>query len=224
MLSEIYSPRPRLVRFTVHPVAVAEAAPEYPGKRLFDLLLAGLVTLLVLSWLVPIVGLLILTTSRGPVFFIQRRTGLNGRPFRCYKFRTMRQSADRGVFRQTARHDDRVTPLGRVLRRTNIDEIPQLLNVLRGEMSIVGPRPHPLPLDDQFWDTLDGYPQRYRARPGLTGLAQSRGCRGAVVEARTMKHRVMYDRLYIRKASLGFDLRICWLTMKAMLGPNPDAF
>jgi putative colanic acid biosysnthesis UDP-glucose lipid carrier transferase len=203
---------------------VVPMMPDYPGKRLFDLILSGLVTLLILSWLVPILGLLIVATSPGPMFFIQRRTGRNGRAFRCFKFRTMYQANDPMVFRQTTRNDPRVTPLGRFLRRTNLDEIPQLLNVLRGEMSIVGPRPHPLPLDEQFWYSLSGYPQRYRVRPGLTGLAQARRCRGAVVNARMMKHRVVYDLFYIKRRSFGLDLHICMQTLVAMLRENPDAF
>lgn len=203
---------------------VAPPAPEYIGKRLFDLIVAGLVVVFLLSWLGVLIALLIRATSSGPILFIQTRTGRNGQPFRCLKFRTMYNSAPGGSFRQTLRNDNRVTPIGAFLRRTNLDELPQILNVLLGEMSIVGPRPHPIPLDAAYWDTLQGYSQRYRARPGLTGLAQARGSRGAVFTKLTMKHRLNYDLLYIQKSSLHFDFYICVQTLLCMFRGNSEAF
>lgn len=223
MVSELVKPH---LRHSYVPMSarVAPSAPEYGGKRLFDLLVAGLVTVFVLSWLGVLIALLIRATSSGPIFFIQTRTGLNGQPFRCLKFRTMYHDAPGGSFRQTLRNDDRVTPLGRFLRRANLDELPQILNVLLGEMSIVGPRPHPIPLDALYWDTMHGYSQRYRARPGLTGLAQARGCRGAVQTTLTMHQRLKFDLFYIKKSSLHFDFYICVQTVLCMFKGNSDAF
>lgn len=197
---------------------------HYSGKRIFDLVIAGLVTVFILSWLIPLVGLVIMLTSRGPAIFIQTRSGLHGRHFACYKFRTMHWSSSQGPFHQASKNDTRVTPVGRFLRRTNLDEMPQFLNVLLGQMSIVGPRPHPIQLDAQFWHSMPGYPHRYQVRPGITGLAQAQGCRGETSSTLKMKHRLMYDQFYIRKASLGLDTSICLHTLLSMLKGNTDAF
>lgn len=192
-------------------------------KRAFDIAVAGVVTITVLLWLVPIVGLLIMATSPGPVLFVQLRTGRNGRPFRCLKFRTM--TYDRNAeFRQAVKNDMRVTRIGRFLRRTNLDEMPQFLNVLTGHMSVVGPRPHPLPLDAQHWHTLPGYKERYMVKPGITGLAQSRGARGETGELYKMIHRLRYDHLYIRRQSTRLDAKICWWTVKSALKGNKNAW
>lgn len=223
MVSEIAKPHLRHP-YIPYSARVAPSVPEYAGKRLLDLIVAGFITVFLLSWLATLIGLLIRATSSGPVFFIQTRTGRNGQPFRCFKFRTMYHDAPGYSFRQTLRNDNRVTPIGRFLRRTNLDELPQILNVLLGEMSLVGPRPHPIPLDAAYWDTMKGYAQRYRARPGLTGLAQARGCRGAVFTTLTMHHRLKYDLLYIKKSSLHFDLYICVQTIMCMSKGNSDAF
>jgi putative colanic acid biosynthesis UDP-glucose lipid carrier transferase len=177
----------------------------------------------VLTWLIPLVGLLILLTSRGPVLFVQSRTGRNGQPFPCLKFRTMTYVPN-AAFRQATRDDVRVTRIGRFLRRTNLDEMPQFLNVLAGHMSVVGPRPHPIPLDAQYWHSLPGYAERYRVKPGITGLAQARGARGETREVRSMKLRVQYDRLYISRQSLRLDAKICWWTVQAALGGNKNAW
>lgn len=202
----------------------ADMPGTYKGKRFFDLLVAGLVALLILSWLVPLIGLLVVLTSRGPAIFRQTRSGLNGRHFTCYKFRTMQWPASKEPFQQASRGDARVTLIGRLLRRTNLDEIPQFINVLLGDMSIVGPRPHPIQLDSQFWYSLPGYPRRYKVRPGITGLAQARGCRGETGNHLKMKHRLMYDQFYIHKASLKMDISICLQTLVTMLTGNTDAF
>ncbi len=147
-------------------------------KRVFDLVVAGVVTILILSWLIPLLGLIIRLTSRGPILFLQRRTGINGTSFLCFKFRTMAHNPSNEPFRQTALNDSRVTAIGHWLRKTNLDEFPQFINVLKGEMSIVGPRPHALQHDAEFWDSLPDYPKRYMTLPGITGLAQVSGARG----------------------------------------------
>ena len=198
---------------------------KYPGKRAFDLVVSCLVVLFVLSWLIPIVGLAIMLTSSGPALFVQIRSGRNGRQFRCFKFRTMYTPAP-GLdsFRQTIQYDPRVTRIGRILRRTNLDEMPQFLNVLFGDMSLVGPRPHPIELDAQYWHTLPEYSTRYGLRPGITGLAQVSRCRGNVTNMRMMKHRINYDQFYIRHASAQLDAFICLKTVAAMFNGNTDAF
>lgn len=192
-------------------------------KRTFDIIIAGTVTVTVLLWLLPLITLLIKLTSKGPALFVQDRSGFGGRPFRCLKFRTMTHNPQ-AKFKQASRHDSRVTRLGRILRRTNLDELPQFLNVLTGDMSIVGPRPHPLPLDSQYWYSMPGYWERYSVKPGITGLAQVRGARGETEQRHQMKQRVRYDHLYIRRQSVALDARICWWTVKAALRGNPNAW
>lgn len=192
-------------------------------KRAFDLLVAGTVTVVVLLWLIPLFFVLIKISSRGPAMYIQRRTGRNGKTFPCLKFRTMIHQKD-NQFKQASRYDSRITPLGHFLRKTNLDEMPQFLNVLAGHMSVVGPRPHPVPLDDMHWDTLPGYKERYSVRPGITGLAQARGARGETAELYKMKLRLRYDHLYIRRQSTRLDAKICWWTVKSALAGNKNAW
>lgn len=193
------------------------------SKRVFDVCLSLAVCLLVLSWMVPFIGLLIKLGSRGPILYVQKRTGYRGSWFYCFKFRTMRCEPT-SEFKQTTKNDSRVTPIGRFLRRTNLDEMPQFINVLLGEMSIVGPRPHALEHSAQFWNTMPEYRRRYRTKPGITGLAQVRGCRGETDRLLKMKHRVRYDRLYNRKKSAGLDIWICWMTVSTMLKGDRNAW
>ena len=193
------------------------------NKRAFDLAIASLVTVCVLSWLIPILILLIKLTSPGPAIYIQLRTGRKGSVFPCLKFRTMVYEAN-APFQQATLNDRRITRIGRILRKTNLDEIPQFLNVLAGHMSVVGPRPHPLALDAKHWHTLPGYKERYQVRPGITGLAQARGARGETAELYKMKVRVRYDHLYIRHQSTRLDAKICWWTVKAAIMGNKNAW
>ncbi|MCK8490953.1 MULTISPECIES: sugar transferase [Spirosoma] len=192
-------------------------------KRVFDITVASLVSVAILSWLIPLIAILIKMNSRGPAFFIQPRTGRSGRVFPCLKFRTMRYEPG-ADFKQARFGDDRVTRIGKILRKTNLDEMPQFLNVLAGHMSVVGPRPHPLPLDAKHWDSLPGYRERYAVRPGITGLAQARGARGETDELYKMKIRVRYDHLYIHKQSTRLDARICWWTVKSAINGNKNAW
>ncbi|WP_460979738.1 sugar transferase [Spirosoma knui] len=193
------------------------------GKRLFDISFALVITLFVLPWLIPLVGLLIRIGSPGPIFYIQKRTGYRGSSFHCLKFRTMVHDP-RAKFRQATQNDNRVTPIGRFLRRTNLDEMPQFLNVLIGDMSVVGPRPHAIQHSAQFWNVMPDYRKRYRVKPGITGLAQVRGCRGETSDLMKMQHRVKYDRFYNRKKNLILDLWICWLTIKSMVKGNMNVW
>jgi Undecaprenyl-phosphate glucose phosphotransferase len=178
---------------------------EIIQKRLFDLTLAA-AALIVATPLLALVALLIKLDSRGPIFFVQRRYGFNQQPFRIIKFRTMRTTDDGS--QQATRDDPRLTRIGGWLRRRNIDELPQLFNVLTGDMSLVGPRPHPLPLDDEFQRRISLYARRHNVKPGITGWAQIHGHRGETDTVDKMRARIEYDLSYIDNWSLWLDLKI----------------
>ncbi len=192
------------------------------GKRAFDVLMASFVTLAVLSWMIPVIGLLVKLSSPGPIFFIQWRTGRNGQRFRCLKFRTMRHN-EVAPFKQASAEDPRITKIGKFLRKTNLDEMPQFLNVLWGDMSIVGPRPHALEHDAQYWDIVPNFPNRYLVKPGITGLAQTRGLRGEA-GLRDMEQRLKLDQWYIKKRSATLDVKICWWTVEKMIKGDEKAY
>jgi Undecaprenyl-phosphate glucose phosphotransferase len=185
---------------------------EFAAKRTFDLVLSGL-TLLLLSPLLLAVAALIRLDSKGPVFFLQRRYGFNQEPFRIYKFRSMTTMEDGREIPQATASDRRVTRLGRFMRRYNIDELPQLLNVLRGEMSLVGPRPHALAHDQLFERKIALYARRHNVKPGITGWAQVNGLRGPIDMPEKIRQRVEHDLFYIDNWSLAFDLWIIFLTV-----------
>lgn len=192
------------------------------GKRGFDICFSLLVVLFILSWLIPILGILIKLDSPGPILYVQKRTGYKGTWFDCLKFRTMAHNP-RAKFKQAQKKDNRITQFGRLLRKSNIDEMPQFINVLLGQMSVIGPRPHAVQHDAQFWQILPKYGSRYRTKPGITGLAQVRGCRGETDQLIKMIHRVRLDRFYNRKKSFGLDVKICWWTIKAMVKGDINA-
>ncbi|MFT4031278.1 MAG: sugar transferase [Siphonobacter sp.] len=192
------------------------------GKRCFDVVVSSLVMLTVLAWLVPVLGILIKLSSPGPVFFVQWRTGRNGKKFRCLKFRTMRQNAV-APFKQATQNDPRITQIGKFLRKTNLDEMPQFINVLRGEMSVVGPRPHAVEHDAQYWNVVPNFNKRYTIKPGITGLAQTRGLRGEA-GLKDMEHRLKLDRWYIQNQSPILDVKICWWTVSKMLKGDEKAY
>jgi putative colanic acid biosysnthesis UDP-glucose lipid carrier transferase len=171
-------------------------------KRGFDVLLSGVLIICILSWLVPIISLLILIDSRSPVFFRQRRIGRFGKSFYCLKFRTMYNNIE-ADFKQATDEDPRITRLGRFLRKTNIDELPQLFNVFIGDMSIVGPRPH----------MLKNYKLRSLVKPGITGLAQIKGYRGPTDDDLSIIHRFKWDLFYIQHSSLLLDISILFTTV-----------
>jgi putative colanic acid biosynthesis UDP-glucose lipid carrier transferase len=181
------------------------------GKRVFDLVISLLITTLVLSWLIPILAILIKLDSKGPVFFIQTRIGFLGIPFRCYKLRTMivNQSSDS---QQAMYNDQRITRLGHFLRITSLDELPQFLNVIIGNMSIVGPRPFMKKDDQEFSITVSNYPLRYCAKPGITGMAQVKGYRGRTDNFLSIFHRYQWDAFYIRNARPSLDFKILRIT------------
>ncbi len=181
-------------------------------KRSFDLIAAA-TGLVVLSPVLLLVALAIKLDSPGPVLFRQTRHGFNNTRIRVFKFRTMTTTEDGEQFRQAVRNDPRITRLGRLLRRTNIDELPQLLNVLLGQMSIVGPRPHATAHNKMFENRIGSFARRHNVKPGLTGWAQVNGCRGETDTLDKMERRVELDLQYIDNWSFFFDLRICVLTL-----------
>jgi undecaprenyl-phosphate galactose phosphotransferase/putative colanic acid biosynthesis UDP-glucose lipid carrier transferase len=168
--------------------------------------------LIALLPLLLLVAVLIKLESPGPVIFSQRRKGFSGREFRIFKFRTMKVLEDGHVIPQTRRNDPRVTRVGRILRATSIDELPQLLNVLRGHMSLVGPRPHAVAHDDGYSKVIAKYAFRQHVKPGLTGWAQVNGFRGETARIELMERRVDCDLWYIKNWSFWLDLRILVLT------------
>ena len=184
-------------------------------KRTFDFL-TSLFLLVVLGPLLAGVALAIKWDSPGPVLFQQRRNGFNQKEFTIYKFRTMVVQSPDATFKQTTRNDERVTKLGKWLRRWNIDELPQLFNVLCGDMSLVGPRPHALAHDDMFYAELATYARRHNMKPGITGLAQAMGFRGATETRKQMEDRVHQDLIYIQNWSLLLDLKILLMTVFSM--------
>ena len=193
-----------------------------PLKRGFDILSAGLGLLLFLPLLLLVMVLIKLETP-GPAIFRQRRTGYRGRVFTILKFRTMTVTEDSGQVRQATKNDVRVTATGALLRKLSIDELPQLVNVLKGDMSIVGPRPHALAHDEHYGALIPTYAARFRARPGLTGFAQVNGFRGEIRDPKGMNERVAADNRYIDDWSLGLDLSILVRTIP-LIFRDPRAY
>jgi putative colanic acid biosysnthesis UDP-glucose lipid carrier transferase len=187
-------------------------------KRLIDVCFS-LVTLLLLSPLFIVVALLIKFSSHGPVFFAQTRNGQAGKTFNIYKFRSMAHKED-ADFEQCMPGDSRVTAIGHFLRRTSIDELPQLINVLRGDMSIVGPRPHAVDHDVMLAEQMPNIMQRYNVKPGITGLAQVYGLRGPTPTTDLVQKRLEADLEYAHKSSILFDLMIIFKTIPVVLARN----
>lgn len=192
-------------------------------KRTFDVAVSGFIMLFILSWLVPLVGLLIKLESKGPVFFRQERSGRNNNSFVCLKFRSMKVNGQSDVM-QATKNDMRVTKLGAFLRKTSIDELPQFINVFKGHMSIVGPRPHMLRHTEEYNEQVNHYMVRLYLKPGVTGWAQANGYRGEIKEIDLMKKRVEHDIWYMENWSLPLDIKILWLTLIAVLKGNENAY
>jgi putative colanic acid biosynthesis UDP-glucose lipid carrier transferase len=190
-------------------------------KRVFDLSLAGFGVLLI-SPLLLVIALAVRLSSPGPILFLQDRYGLDGRRFRIFKFRTMRvmEAGDQPGLRQASRDDPRVTPVGRLLRRWSLDELPQLFNVLRGDMSLVGPRPHAVQHNELYRKQIPGYMQRHAFRPGITGLAQVEGWRGETATLEAMARRVEADLRYQHNWSFKLDVKILLKTLLRLRSPN----
>ena len=181
-------------------------------KRAFDMLFASLVLALILSWLTPILSILIKLGSKGPVFFKQKRNGYNFKEFDCYKFRSMKINKQANSMTAT-KNDFRVTRLGRVLRKFSIDELPQFFNVLIGDMSVVGPRPHMIKENEKYKCSIDKFMVRHYVKPGITGLAQTKGFRGEIETNEDIVNRIKYDIFYIENWSFILDLKIIFVTV-----------
>lgn len=192
-------------------------------KRALDMLISAAALIALLPLLVAIAALVKLS-SKGPVLFAQQRTGLSGRHFKIYKFRTMTVVEDGKSVRQACRGDSRITPIGAFLRRSSLDELPQFWNVLIGDMSLVGPRPHALAHDIQYGGLITTYGERFRVRPGITGLAQCNGARGPTETLEKMHRRVELDNAYIERWSWAMEFRIVLKTAKLLAFGDQHAF
>ena len=186
-------------------------------KNIFDIVFSILFFVTIGIWFLPIIWLLVRITSKGPVIYKQERWGLNNKPIICYKFRTMYIKDVQDSFNQTSRHDPRITPLGNILRKFSLDELPQFWNVLKGEMSVVGPRPHPTPMNIASMETVNNYLKRHIVKPGISGWAQINGSRGEVRTHQEMEQRVNFDLYYIHRWSFTLDLQIILQTIIKML-------
>ncbi len=225
---EIFKNKLDLQYFEYFPVLNLDKSPlDNPVnafiKRLFDIVFSLLVIVFVLSWLTPILAILIKMESKGPVFFKQLRNGEFYKPFYLYKFRSMRPNklADE---KQVSKNDMRVTKIGRILRKTSIDELPQFFNVLKGDMSIVGPRPHMIKENERFMKRVGKFLPRHQVKPGITGLAQVKGYRGEVRTDEDIINRVKYDLHYIKNWSFFLDLKIIFQTVFNVIRGEQKAY
>ncbi|QII72207.1 MULTISPECIES: exopolysaccharide biosynthesis polyprenyl glycosylphosphotransferase [unclassified Apibacter] len=191
-------------------------------KRLFDILFSLFVIIFILSWLYPLIAIAILLESGKPVIYAQKRVGLGGNIFYCYKFRTMKNSEDNDI-KATVKDDSRVTQLGRILRKSSLDEMPQFFNVLKGNMSVVGPRPHMVVQDNYYNDLLLRYSRRHHVKPGITGLAQVKGFRGEINSREDMQKRIIADIYYVRKWTFYLDMIIILRTVFKTIGGDKKA-
>jgi putative colanic acid biosynthesis UDP-glucose lipid carrier transferase len=194
----------------------------HPFKRLLDVLIAGFALLLFLPLLLMVMAAIKLE-SPGPAIFRQRRTGYRGQVFTILKFRTMTVTEDSGAIRHATKNDTRVTQVGGLLRKLSIDELPQLWNVLKGDMSVVGPRPHALAHDEYYGALIPAYAARFRAKPGLTGFAQVKGLRGEIRDIQGMSDRVAADNSYIDEWTPALDLVILARTVPLIFS-DPRAY
>lgn len=176
-------------------------------KRIFDIVISFFVIIFVLSWMIPLFGLIIKFSSSGTIFFTQTREGFRGKNFRCIKFRSMIENSLSDS--KMAKSDDyRITKFGKFLREKSLDEIPQFINVFLGDMSVVGPRPHPIKLNQDFKERIENYNERHSYKPGITGLAQILGYSGYVSSFNNMNNRVQLDLFYFKKWNFCFDVKI----------------
>jgi putative colanic acid biosynthesis UDP-glucose lipid carrier transferase len=193
------------------------------GKRGFDIIFSAIVIVFLLSWLTPLLFILLNIESKGPVFFKQQRHGYNKKIFWCYKFRSMSPSQDAHTS-MCSKNDLRITKIGRILRKTSIDELPQFFNVFLGDMSVVGPRPHMQSHTHQYEISVDKYLVRHFVKPGVTGLAQIKGYRGEIVKKADIINRVRMDVFYIEKWCLMMDIKIIYYTIFNALRGEEKAY
>ena len=191
-------------------------------KRLFDLFFSLLVIILILSWLYPLIGLLIKWQSPGPILFKQKRSGMNNQEFICLKFRSMRLNTESDQKMATF-HDPRITRIGAFIRKTSIDELPQFINVLKGDMTIVGPRPHMVAHTKQFNKVVDNFMVRHFIKPGITGLAQISGLRGEITLSE-WQDRINFDLEYLENWTIFLDIKICFITLFSVFKGDEQAY
>lgn len=192
-------------------------------KRLFDSIISFFVIVVVLSWLLPILAIIIKLNSKGPVFFMQWRSGKGNRKFRCIKLRTLSVNEDANI-RQVTKGDNRITSFGRFLRKANLDELPQFFNVISGSMSVVGPRPHMLRHTESYSKLLEEYMVRHFVKPGVTGWAQVNGFRGEIKKEDQLRKRIEHDIWYLEHWSIWLDLRVIWLTVYRTFKGDKNAY
>ena len=192
-------------------------------KRIFDIGFSILIFIFVLWWFIPLIALIIKLTSKGSVFFIQERSGIKNKSFAVIKFRTMYIN-NNAHDQQATRNDERITPIGKILRRTNLDEMPQFINVLLGQMSVIGPRPHMLKHTEEYSKIIDKFMVRHLVKPGITGWAQVNGYRGETKDVTDMEGRVRADVWYIENWSFGLDVKIIIMTIINMIRGEENAF
>jgi len=192
-------------------------------KRVLDLAVSTLVIVFILSWLIPIVGILIFLESGFPIFFKQLRTGKDKKPFHCWKFRSMKSNKEANL-KQATLNDERITKLGRFLRKSSLDEFPQFINVFRGEMSLVGPRPHMVKHTNDYSQVVDDYMVRQFIKPGITGWAQINGYRGEITNPVQIQMRVNKDLWYLENWTLWLDIQILFLTVYYVIKGDENAY
>lgn len=214
--------------YGVIPVMASRTTPlndplNYFIKRLFDIVFSSLVIILIMSWLTPLIAILIRLESKGPIFFKQKRNGLDYEEFNCFKFRSMfvNENAD---IDEAVKNDPRITKIGAFIRRTSIDEMPQFFNVFVGTMSVVGPRPHMLNFTEKYAVKVNKFKARHFIKPGITGMAQTHGYRGEIENDTDIINRIKYDIFYMESWSLLLDLKIIYLTVKNAIKGEKKAY
>lgn len=214
--------------YGVIPVMASRTTPlndplNYFIKRLFDIVFSSFVIILIMSWLTPLIAILIRLESKGPIFFKQKRNGLDYEEFNCYKFRSMfvNENAD---IDEAVKNDPRITKIGTFIRRTSIDEMPQFFNVFVGTMSVVGPRPHMLNFTEKYAVKVNKFKARHFIKPGITGMAQTHGYRGEIENDTDIINRIKYDIFYMESWSLLLDMKIIYLTVKNAIKGEKKAY
>jgi putative colanic acid biosynthesis UDP-glucose lipid carrier transferase len=192
-------------------------------KRIFDVVFSTTIIVGILSWLIPVLAIIIRMDSRGPLFFVQKRNGLNNKEFNCFKFRSM-ETNELADIEQVSKNDARITKVGKFIRKTSIDELPQFFNVLIGDMSVVGPRPHMVSHTNMYAERIDKFMVRHFIKPGITGLAQTKGFRGEVESDQDIINRVRYDIFYIEKWSVLLDIIIISKTIFNVIKGDQKAY
>jgi putative colanic acid biosynthesis UDP-glucose lipid carrier transferase len=226
-LKEIFSKKLKINYYEVFPVLSLQKTVLHDPviklvKRIFDIVFSLIILVFILSWFVPLLTLLIKLESKGPVFFKQGRPGLDEKEFFCYKFRSMKLNET--TEKEASKNDPRVTKIGRIIRKTSIDELPQFINVFLGDMSVVGPRPHLWSQNKSYGNKINKYMVRHYIKPGITGLAQVKGFRGEIESDEDMRCRIKLDVFYIDNWSLILDIKIIVQTVLNILKGEKKAY